>query len=174
MSDTRVPFDYDTYDADRTAWRLYEGSGEEVVALYHSASASDDDDDDYNLKGVKMGSDGSYQYKTWTKEGIFLTTSPVSDNNISYMVRVTPTKPVVPALKLHVPTALRNLFYCKEKNVLSFSRDAYDTWTDAVQAAGADLFLNDKKEHLGVFSLTDHPQVRELLIARGLAEVIIE
>ena len=170
MSDTRVPFDYDTYDADRTAWRLYDGSEEEVVALYHSSG----DFDDYPLKGVKRSPHGCYEGKTWTKKGIFHIPSPDSGNNISYMVPVVHKKPVVHPLKLHVPAALRNLFYHKDRKVLSFSRDAYDTWTDAMHAAGADLFLNDKKEHLGVFSLTDHPQIREILIARGLAEVIIQ
>ena len=58
MSKDRVPFDYETYDADRSAWKLYDGNNYEVVALF----CSDDSEDHYQLKGVVQLSSDKPQY----------------------------------------------------------------------------------------------------------------
>lgn len=174
MSKDRIPFNYDKYAADPTAWKLYDGYDNQIVALFKS----DDDEDNYVLKGIFEYKTSShrklYAERTWTVAGTYSKDSPDSESNICYMEPVEVKKPVAPTLKLHTPTKLRNLYYDRERNHLTMSMSTYSDYASAEKVAQTETTVRPDKEHLCVFSMTDHPQIREILIARGLAEVVLE
>lgn len=175
MSKERIPFNYDTYAADPNAWKLYDGNDNQVVAVFRSY----DSEDHYNLKGViQLGhvpaDKPQYMERTWATNGMYSRDNPESSSNIVSMEPVEVKKPVVPAVKLHTPTKLRNLYYDRERNHLTMSMSTYSDYASAEKVAQAETMVRPNKEHLCVFSMADHPQIREVLMARGLAEVVLE
>lgn len=169
-----IAFDYAKYAADPKAWVLYDGLGGVVVAVFKS----NESEGGYPLKGIvkfmhKEGEVG-YNERAWTLEGMYLRDHPDSNLNITQMGYVKVEKPAQQRVKYHVPIKLRNLYYDAENNRLSMSMITYENYEDAYKVALKEVASNPKKEHMCVFSMLDHPQIKELLIAKGLAEVVIE
>ncbi len=175
MSEERIPFDYDKYAADPNAWKLYDGNDDQVVAVFRSY----DPGDNYDLKGiVQLGhvpaDRPQYMERTWTTSGMYSRNDSESLLNIVSMEPVEVKKPVVPTVKLHTPAKLRNLYYDAQRNRVTMSMSDYTDYESAQLVAAKEIKSNPDKEHLCVFSMADHPQIREVLIARGLAEVELD
>jgi hypothetical protein len=165
----RVPFDYDKYAADPASWMVFTKDNAEVVYLLESI----DEDDNYPLKGVYKLPDGYAQEATWDKQGLFVTDNPDSDRNISHMIAVHKVKPAETKVVSSLTPRLRNVYYNYVSKAVEIGTKTHETWTDAMLSANRTMANSTALEHLCVATLEDHPQIKEILIAKGLAEVVV-
>lgn len=166
----RIPFDYDKYAADPSGWTLFTADDNQVVYLIETTES----DDDYPFKGVYKSPEGRAQEATWTKEGHYVTSDRESLKNISYMTAVHKEKPVETKVVSSLTPRLRNIFYNRESNAVVMGIKTHELWTHALMSANSTMFSKPTLEHLCVVTLEDHPQIREILIAKGLAEVVVD
>jgi hypothetical protein len=161
MSEKKVPFDYDTYAADRSAWKLYTRDGYEVPSLF-----KDDNDSaiNYPLKGIVHGVDGAFDVNTWTLLGQFTIEEEESGLDITHMVRVKPEVKVEPRF-IDAPAALVNVF------LMPTGKLHVSTCKDDLPNAMAHIesvkVTAPSFKFLGTISLEQQPQVIELLLAEG-------
>lgn len=165
----KIPFDYDKYAADRSAWKVYANNGEEIAFLMKSP----DGHDSYPFKGVILNTDGVPTCETWQGHGWYHT-EPDADKNISHMVPIHKEKPVEPSVVSSLTPRLRNIFYNREDNAVMMGVLHHNTWVDAVHSAKRTCRDSPHLEHLCVSALEDHPQIREILIAKGLTEIVVD
>ncbi len=161
MSEEKVPFDYDTYAADRTAWKLYTRKEYEVPALFKD---NNDSAINYPLKGIVHGVRGAFDVNTWTLLGKFTIEEKESGLDITHMVRVKPEVKAKPRF-IDAPPALVNVFLDTKTKQLHISgvKDNYES------AIANQKYLESVKhwKFLGTISLEQQPQVIELLLAEG-------
>lgn len=145
----RVPFDYDKYDADRSAWKLYSRDKDEIVALFKS---DDPDDGKYVLKGVvRFSSSKRYHEMTWTLKGTYVESEEFSYKDIVWMEPVEVKKSITPAVKLHIPMKLRNLYYDRLENHLTMSITNYSDYASAEKVALNETTLHPEKNTFAYF-----------------------
>lgn len=164
----RIPFDYDKYAADPDSWSLFTAEGNQVVFVIETTES----DVDYPLKGVYKSPEGHAEEAIWTKEGHFVTTDTGSLKNITHMIAVKKVKPVE-TIKVtsSLTTRLRNVYYDRKNNCIRVGIKSFELWTDAMKASVLSCLKNTDLEHLCIVNLEDHPQIREMLIDKGLSEV---
>lgn len=165
----KVPFDYDKYAADRSAWKVFTNGGSEIAFIMKSP----DENDTYPFKGIILDKEGIPTGETWQINGVYFTDAD-GEKNISHMVPVHKEKPVEPSVVSSLTPRLRNIFYNREDNVVGMGFLTHDTWVEAVFSANRTCRDSPHLEHLCVSTLEDHPQIREILIARGLTQVVVD
>ena len=171
MSEEKIPFDYEKYAADPDSWSLFTAEGNQVVFVIETTES----DVDYPLKGVYKSPEGCADEAILTKEGLFVRNNPDSDKNISHMIAVHKVKPVE-TIKVtsSLTPRLRNIYYDNLTNSVVMSDKTHKTWIEAMEYASQTCFHKKNLEHLCISSLEEHPQIREILIAKGLVEVIVD
>ena len=167
----RIPFDYDKYAADPDSWSLFTAEGNQVVFVIETTES----DVDYPLKGVYKSPEGHADKATWTKKGRFVMNNPDSDKNISHMIAVHKVKPME-TIKVtsSLTPRLRNIYYSSLTNSVVMGITTHETWVGAMESAKNTCLHQKNLEHLCISSLEEHPQIREILIAKGLTEVIVD
>lgn len=165
----RIPFDYDKYAADPGSWMVFTKDNTEVVYLLESI----DEDDKYPLKGVHKRPDGYAVEATWDKQGLFVRDNPDSGRNISHMIAVHKVKPEETKTISFLTPRLRNVYYNHISKAVEIGTKTHETWTNAILSANRTMANSTVFEHLCVATLEDHPQIKEILIAKGLAEVVV-
>lgn len=161
MSEERIPFDYDTYAADRTAWKLYTRDGYEVPALFKD---NNDSSINYPLKGIVHGVEGAFDVNTWTLLGQFTIEDDESRLDITHMVRVKPEVKAKPRF-IDAPAALVNVFLMPTGRLHVSSPK--DNLTSAMTHKESVKVTAPSFKFLGTISLEQQPQVIELLLAEG-------
>lgn len=162
----KVPFDYDKYAADRSAWKLFTNEGDEIVYIIKSP----DEHETYPFKGIIVDKDGMPHDETWQENGQYFN-DPNGEKNISHMEPVHKEKPAETKMVSSLSTRLRNIYYDKNRNCIRVGAKAFELWTDAMKSSVVSCMKHEGLEHLCIVNLEDHPQIREMLIAKGLTEV---
>ena len=170
MGEDRIPFDYDKYAADPSAWKVFTNDDNQVVYLIETTES----DDDYPFKGVYKSPEGHAQEATWTKEGYYVTSDRESHKSISYMIAVHKEKPVEAKVVSSLTPRLRNVYYNREINAVVMNFETHELWTHATMSANSLMLSRPELEHLCVITLEDHPQIKEILVAKGLTKVVID
>lgn len=167
----RIPFDYDKYAEDPDSWSLFTAEGNQVVFVIETTES----DVDYPLKGVYKSPEGHAEEAIWTKEGHFVTTDTGSLKNITHMIAVKKVKPVE-TIKVtsSLTPRLRNIYYNSLTNAVVMGAKTHESWVEAMECANQTCLHQKNLEHLCISTLEEHPQIREILIAKGLAEVIVD
>lgn len=169
----RIPFDYDKYAADPDSWSLFTVEGNQVVFVIETTES--DCAVDYPLKGVYKSPGGRADEATWTKEGFFVRDNPDSDKNISHMIAVNKVKPVETVkVTSSLTPRLRNIYYDNLTNSVVMSTKTHETWIEAMEYASQTCLHKKNLEHLCISTLEEHPQIREILIAKGLVEIVVD
>lgn len=167
----RIPFDYDKYAADPDRWSLFTAEGNQVVFVIETTES----DVDYPLKGVYKSPEGHAEEAIWTKEGFFVRDNPDSDKNISHMIAVNKVKPVETVkVTSSLTPRLRNIYYDNLTNSVVMSTKTHETWIEAMEYASQTCLHKKNLEHLCISTLEEHPQIREILIAKGLVEIVVD
>ena len=167
----RIPFDYDKYAADRTAWKVFTLDGHEAVYLIKSP----DTYEDYPIKGIVVDEEGYPTDEDWTEDGWYMTDAKENGMTLSTMEPVYKVKPME-TIKVtsSLTPQLRNIYYSSLTNTVVMGINTHETWVEAMEYANRTCLHQKNLEHLCISSLEEHPQIREILIAKGLAEVVVD
>lgn len=171
MSETRVPFNYDKYAADPDSWLLFTADNDQVVFVIETTES----DVYYPLKGIMKSPEGRAEEATWTKKGYYVIDDTESLQNITHMIAVHKVKPVE-TIKVtsSLTPRLRNIYYNSITNSVVMSAKTHETWIEAMEYASQTCLHKKNLEHLCISTLEEHPQIREVLIAKGLVEVVVD
>lgn len=166
----RIPFDYDKYAADRSAWKVFTNDDTLVAFVIKSS----DKDESYPYHGIVVDEDGIPSTETWTLDGWYTIERDSDRLSLKDMEPIHKVKPVETTVVSSLTPKLRNIFYDRESNAVVMGIKTHELWTHALMSANSTVFSKPKLEHLCVVTLEDHPQIREILIAKGLAEVVVD
>jgi hypothetical protein len=66
------------------------------------------------------------------------------------------------------------VYYNREINAVVMNFKTHELWTHATMSANSLMLSRPELEHLCVITLEDHPQIKEILVAKGLTKVVID
>ena len=160
MSDTSIPFDYDKYKADPSAYRLFTGEGREVFKLEEVTGLQH-----YTLFAYfSKDPDSTGRYCT-TKGALYK--GRTTAGNITSMI---PVKKIYKTeIEYKIPPLFQNVYLIKGKLTLGIPLTDYadcQRWSKRHEEKG-DIFLC-------TLSIEQHPQLLEVLLSLGLAEKVIK
>lgn len=181
LPEKAVPFDFDKYVSNPSSWKVYMRNGEIVKNL--KVKHSDKDFlrlVTYVLEGTFIMND-HYISESWTTKGEFYD-DKTSDFDLVKMVsisdehgeKITTSQSTAEVYKLNLaPSNFINVFYYPEENVVKALRTHYSNYNDALLHQESTIKTSTKPcEFLCSIKIEDHPQVRELLLEKGLIEKV--
>lgn len=166
----RIPFDYDKYAADRSAWKVFTNDDTLVAFLIKSS----DEHERYPYQGIVVDKDGILSSETWTIDGWHTMDGARDCLSLKDMEYIGKEKPVETKIVSSLTPRLRNIYYSSLTNSVVMGIKTHETWIEAMEYANRTCLHQKNLEHLCVSSLEEHPQIREILIAKGLAEVVVD
>jgi len=166
----RIPFDYDKYSADRNAWKVFTNNDTLVAFVIKSS----DKDEIYPYYGIVVDEDGAPSPETWNTKGWYTTESEKHRLSLKDMEYIGKEKPVETKVVSSLTPRLRNIYYSRLTNSVVMGTKTHETWIEAMEYANRTCLHQKNLEHLCISSLEEHPQIREILIAKGLTEVIVD
>lgn len=170
MGEDRIPFDYDKYAADPSAWKVFTNDDTLVVFVIKSS----DEHEHYPYHGIVVDEDGMPSTETWTFDGWYTIDRSDHRLNLKNMEYVGKEKPVEAKVVSSLTPRLRNVYYNRDINAVVMNFETHELWTHATMSANSLMLSRPELEHLCVITLEDHPQIKEILVAKGLTKVVID
>jgi hypothetical protein len=166
----RVPWNWETYSKEPNNWQVYNRAGVKILHVYMNCSKYTDDDSSklmyfYYNEEDRLGSN------TTTLHGTYYTDRSLTSLDIVEMECIEPEEKVKPEPHVyfqHTPE-LHNIFWNKVHKSLTVA-GPYDMVPNAIKDAARVEKLSSDHIHLATITIESHPQVLEVMKAKGLVK----